>query len=392
MAQAAASLSSETLASLAAKSMSVGTAPSTNCGVQHQPSPTLANTQTLLDVQRQLRNAYEDQKKEEEQRQLRAAFEEERRKEKAKNKAEMITAAARKLTLDAIDSSPMMPGGTDSGKAKAQDASPTELLQKSYEAHLQMLMTKDNIREVQSLSGSNRASTGTVDEDIIRERLSTEPKTSTIQTNINEVNESEQPMPDEEAGTVLLGFLNSLRQSYEDAVERKSGDANVERPLRENENDRLTTPPESIHKDAELSSVIRDVRSETKRRGTKRSPNRNSDLRSPQDGDARYLSTAVSQFISNKGGRRSQRPASVTDISSGNSSFQQGEFSSSLEDSSDKTDPSSSEESDKEDPSQIRWQSKGPPRKRVKSFTVENLLAHSKRMSENSGEHKHFER
>lgn len=379
VAQAAATLPPAALATLAAGSIPVPSAvPIANIRPQHQttvPDAQLSPPQN--DIHRQLRNAYEEQKKEEEQRQLRAAFEEEQRKEEAKRAAEMAAkTTATSISISAQDNSK----DEDIATRKPEDVSPAELLQKSYEAHLQALKTRESTKEgSQSPIPPNPSSKVGIDEGSgctpseVTQTISTTSKTN------NGGNENEQPMPDEEAGTVLLGFLNSLRQSFEDAVERKSnGDRGVANDKTESTTAVESSKPSSITP----TSIMKDRRVDWKKKGTKRSPESNAKDNGQSD-TMNTLSTAVSQYIAAKGGRRSQRPPSVTDVSSGNSSTQHGELSSSLEDSSDKTDPSSSEESEKEDPARKRWHSKGPPRKRVKLFTEKNLIEHSKRMNEN---------
>ena len=208
---------------------------------------------------------------------------------------------------------------------------------------------------------------------------------SSHKTGTTHESENEQTMADEEAGTVLLGFLKSLRQSYEDAVDEKASE-----PLDQHFNYNKKEPKRAPATILDTRSLPATTKHRTEKQRSsfggmvKRSHSTISRSHSPQGSmmNARDLSSTVSQFINSKAGRRSQRPASVTDTSSGNSSSQPAEFSSSLEDSSDKTDPSSSEESEKEDRAEIRRRSKGPPRKRLKAFTAENLIAHSKRMSE----------
>lgn len=379
VAQAAASLPPAALATLATGSIPVaGAIPIANTRPQHQPSVPVADvqhSQPQKDIQRQLRNAYEEQKKEEEQRQLRAAFEEEKRKEEARLAA---AKAAKTIATSATSSVQDMSQNDDKAERKSLDVSPAELLQKSYEAHLQALKTKENAKEDFHTSSPSKLSPK-VSTDEGHCSISSEvtrPVSNTNKTN-NGGSENEQPMPDEEAGTVLLGFLNSLRQSFEDAVEKKSiGDREVEtnKPA-------TSTTENSKPSSVTPTSIMKDRPVDWKKKGSKRSPERMPDDNGQRD-TMNTLSNAVSQFISAKAGRRSQRPPSVTDVSSGNSSTQHGELSSSLEDSSDKTDPSSSEESEKEDPTRKRWQSKGPPRKRAKLFTEKNLIEHSKRMNE----------
>lgn len=360
VAQAAASISPGTLASFP-----VGSMPTSSIRLQQQqPLASVAERSQLqpnLDLQLQLRNAYEEQRKEEEQRQLRAAFEEVKKKKEEKDKADAATAASAVVVAPAV----VAPVAAIETKAAGKDVSPAELLQKSYLAHLQSLEKEAN-NKGQKGNARPKADKGTKKGD-----------------------RNEQPMADEEAGTVLLGFLNSLRQSYEDAIEEKAGEPVVEHSKKNKTEPTIT--PKTTKGMASSSTAIKQnqlkPRSNVKG-GVKRSHVSISNHRSPQIDEqaGNNLSSVVSQFMTSSAARRSLRPASVTDASSGNSSSQHAEFSSSLEDSSDKTDPSSSEESEKDDRTQRRRNSKGPPRKRLKSFTAENLIAHSKRMSEGAGD------
>jgi hypothetical protein len=351
VAQATASIPSGALASFGASSASVGSI--TSSSIRSQPPIYVAQqvpAQSNLELQLQLRNAYEEQRKEEEQRQLRAAFEEEKKKKEEKEQA----AAAAAASPVAVASKETAWAAETTTKPTVEEISPAEQLQKSYEAHLQTLKNVE---------------------------LSKEQKGNTAPARTKNECGNDQPMADEEAGTVLLGFLNSLRQSYEDAVEEKIGE-----PVDEQFTKKKTT--ESKVSPRKSSTAVNDKAEPPRSNiygGVKRSQgNISNSSKSPKEDNrnGQNLSSAVSKFMTSKMGRRSQRPASVTDASSGNSSSQQAEFSSSLEDSSDKTDPSSSEESEKEEQTQWRRASKGPPRKRLKSFTAENLIAHGKRMSE----------
>jgi len=362
VAQAAASISPGTLASFP-----VGSMPTSSIKLQQQqPLASVAERSQLqpnLDLQLQLRNAYEEQRKEEEQRQLRAAFEEVKKKKEEKDKADAAAATAASAVV--VAPAAVAPVAAIETKAAGKEVSPAELLQKSYLAHLQSLEKVAN-NKGQKVNARPKVDKGTKKGD-----------------------GNEQPMADEEAGTVLLGFLNSLRQSYEDAIEEKAGKPVVEHPKKSKTEP--TIAPKTTKGLSSSSTSIKqneDKPRSTVKGGVKRSQVSISNHRSPQSDEqaGNNLSSVVSQFMTSSAARRSLRPASVTDTSSGNSSSQHAEFSSSIEDSSDKTDPSSSEESEKDDRTQRRRNSKGPPRKRLKSFTAENLIAHSKRMSEGAGD------
>lgn len=219
---------------------------------------------------------------------------------------------------------------------------------------------------------------------------------------------------DEEAGTILLGFLNSLRRSYEDAVEEKSPNQGTENTVDQKSGEDSSAPqrqgneapawshlsqPQSKHSPKKaLIERSGSVEKRSKRSRDERPQDEEDMHQSCDDSEAGIASSspAVRSLHQSPPPRtHSTRPASVTDTStlsrsetsSGASSSQPAESSSSLEDSdskSDKTDPSSSEESEKEPAMRT---SKGPPRKRLKSsrkqqFTAENLKKHRKRMSE----------
>jgi hypothetical protein len=134
-----------------------------------------------------------------------------------------------------------------------------------------------------------------------------------------------KPRTDEDkaAGTILMGFLSSLRESYEDALVDKQKLSNGPGPM-------MTS-----RKSVETNS-------------------------SSADSVGSGVCGGPADFFKQK-----RRAVPVTDSSSGTSS-QQVESSVDESDwnSDKKTDPSSSEDSDKE---ANRHRSKGPPRKRIKS-------------------------
>jgi hypothetical protein len=379
VAQAAVSLPPVTLSSLAASPAAPlsGSLPSKVSGSQASPV-----TGFGVDFQRQLQSVYEVQRKEEEQRQLRAAFEEQ------KEKTPEISTADKKAENQQVTSRGDRSKGAVSGPASpavncSDDGlvgiSPAEQLHKSYEAHLQSLK-EQNWMKARGKQASH------------------EPcKPCTAHAVKNGLG-AEMPIDEEEAGTVLLGFLNSLRQSYEDAVENKGSDAS-DQPPRSSRTKSMVKKPSSVGPDKSSGPARRppevDMTPDDKRADQKLRVQYSKAHSSSSDDDRdRNLSTAVSQFMSSNGGQK--RPASVTDISSGNSSSQPTEFLSSLEDSSDKTEPSddssdktdqssSEEEKDEKYDEQPAPSSKGPPRKRLKgAFTKENLMVHSRRMSKSS--------
>lgn len=292
IAQAATSLPPGTLASLAANSAAA------SAGVQPQaqslPSADAVRSQLIP-------KHFEDQKKQEDQRQLRAAFEEEQRKKRATGTA---SAAA----------SPSKP-------SKSEDISPAEQLQKSYEAHLQALHQQETRKVAGQTAKASKAPTA---------------KQKSKKT------EGDQPMPDEEAGTVLLGLLNSLRTSYEDAVE-SSGASNATCVPAKKTNQKKRGEPSEILKVAEPQEAKKPApEPKGKKRTHSKTPNGGAQ-------DKNGVPSEVARFLSTNIPGSAKRPAApVTDTSSrsGNSSSNAAEFSSSHEDSSDKTGSSSSSEED----------------------------------------------
>jgi hypothetical protein len=308
--------------------------------------------------QRQLRTAYEEQKKEQGQRELLEQKLEEFQNSKGESNERSSTIAAKQA-----------PPESGSGSKKLPEISPAQQLRRNYEAHLESLK-KSSSKQHEAVAAPS---------DIVQTRKQdgeTSKSTKSMATLLTNMKESrsfrdgarvegqnledntkdaggEEKSDYEEAGTILLGFVNSLRQSYEDAVE-----------------------------ETETASV-----------GMVQKPKPQEKKRSREIADRMVLPTSP-RYPPPSQSRI--RPASVTDAStlcrsesSSGSSSQPAESSSSIEDSdskSDKTEQSSSEESEKEFTAN---QSKtGPPRKRlrpnriVKGITAQNLAEHSKRMSE----------
>jgi hypothetical protein len=367
---------------------------------------------------RQLRAAYEEQQ-EEQQRQLRSAYE-----QRLKEEAAMPQPADSK---------------TSSREVMDKKRSPAQRLQRGYEAHLKSIAPQEPVppseivpprsrqnenqrigkaqqkssgrglsapeeaRAVVSSSGKRKedSSDRRKETTIVADRNVDETKTWNVETESRERMPEDSPQKkaqtaEEEAGTILVGFLNSLRQSFEDAVEEKTippeskmditNDGNRHAPVLQSERHSISIsskPPES--KSSTKSSSLGGKRSRGQRSSSE-----------AQGGVGLHI-TSAPRFPSTASRHRALRPpASVTDTStlsrsetSSGTSSQRNESSSSLEDSdskSDKTDPSSSEESEK-DCSFIRT-NKGPPRKRLKAakqvteFTTQNLREHSKRMGQ----------
>jgi hypothetical protein len=347
------------------------------------------------DHQRQLRSAFEEQKKEMEQRQLEEQKREER-KAKTTPKTESRGAIADKGAVSISDI-----------KSQASlEISPAEQLQRSYKAHLESLKKAQNMNKnlLDATSSTEPEELQTNEERKISaetpkgivygssKSMDSSPNEKGSSSRIEKrregmqgkINETEGQTDDEEAGTILLGFIKSLRQSYEDAIE---------------ENTSMPTAVNMISKDL------------TKRVQKSESPQKKRSLEGRSSTKITLLADDLpisSESHFPPGNHGSLRPTSVTDtstlsrseivtdtstlsrseISSGASSHPT-ETSSTIGDSdskSDKTEPSSSEESEKE--CTVSNNKRGPPRKRlktgkkVKEFTEKNLAEHSKRMSE----------
>lgn len=319
----------------------------------------LQQQQQTEKTKQQLRTAYEKEKKEKHDRAL--------KKEKIEDGQESISTNGE---MPAGDAKPMG-SDTDSENRSISDMTPAQQLQRSYKAHLESLKlntAKNAGISNQDYNGENEAKRGV--------GVSTNRK-ATVNA------KGGKNAADEEAGTILLGFINSLRQSYEEAVEEKAV---------------LSTVPNAMSGHTQQTKEAVSNLQETEKRSPETTKAKTQKKkRSRQTGLPTKIPDLSSIPISTASWKRHDRPASVTDTSalsrsetSSGTSSQPNEFSSSIEDSdskSDKTDPSSSEESEKECTANKR--NKGPPRKRMKTskskkvneFTAKNLLEHSKRMS-----------
>jgi hypothetical protein len=446
-AQAAASLSPALSSQLAfSKPASV---PSNIIGIQQQQQKDKHNQQQneerqrkqrIEEHQRQLRAAYEESKKEDEQRQQ---LEDEQRQQLAANEERLRTEAAKTASSSSQSTSrsPQIP--------PSQELSPAQQLQRSYAAHLESLEEKEAVLSKDQLTSSrvddedkgatlaertmpaNKVSRNTASktevlssnaadsssigrEDISMDmEVSSDGAKSKYANSVQQVNEQPRPteaedtrIEDEEAGTILWGFLTSLRESYEDAVEQKtSASGNTaknkhaleEKKKRKSSDSNPTESQASSKPRPAVSTGSSSTASPKVSKFVNRPGKRLFDTRSagetPQQD--RIQSTPAPRFQTTSSSHRTVRPpASVTDTSlsrcetSSGASSQPTESSSSLEDSdskSEKTASSSSEESEKE--RTLVRASKGPPRKRwkackqVKEFTKQNVIEHSKRMS-----------
>ena len=360
--------------------------------------------------QRQLRSAYEERKKEEEREEFPVAYE--------------------KMPKDKDVTNGSMKGQHFSSE---ETLSPAEQLQKSYKAHLESLkgeaatISDDTKAIEQDKSSNSKADTSLHEREAISSKTQSTPlrrrdevskktgrslkgKSKEVQIGDNrqepEVT-NKQVTADEEDGTILLGFLKSLRQSYEDAVEDrqvlpaknklaggKSERREPVKPIPSNSNASKELEKTKSNTRTQSSKGLSNISNSTKRNGKRPLDDR---LRNEQCQQDNIQITSAHRFQTTAAStHRTLRPASVTDTStlsrsetSSGTSSQPAEDSSSLEDSdskSDKTDPSSSEESEKD--CTLNKVRKGPPRKRlkaseaVKEFTTQNLMEHSKRMNE----------
>jgi hypothetical protein len=432
-AQAAASLS-PALSQLAfSKPASV---PSSIIEIQQQQQKDKHNQQQKEERQRkqrneehkrQLRAAYEESKKEDEQRQLLLAANEER-----------LRAETAKTTSSSSQSTSCPPQIPPSPELSA-----AQQLQRSYAAHLESLKEKEEVPSKDQLTSSpvddedkratsaertmpeNKLSRNTASKTEVlssnaadsssngREDISMDIEVSSDGAKSKYTNSvqqgNEQPRPTEaedtrreteEAGTILWGFLSSLRDSYEDAVEQKTSASGntvnnkhaLEEKKKRNSSDsnpiesQTSSKPRPAASTGSSSTALPKVSKFVNRAGKRFFDTRLASETPQQD---TVQNTSAPQF-------QTTSPASVTDTSmsrcetSSGASSQPTESSSSLEDSDSKSDKasssSSSEESEKE--CTLIRASRGPPRKRwksckqVKEFTTQNVMEHSKRMSQ----------
>jgi hypothetical protein len=379
------------------------------------PAPSLAMGQHA----KQLKAAFEEQ-----QRALRLAYEKTLQEaEELERRSTLGDAVAGSATLVVSSTETTAGAGIradGSSNLLAKATTPAEQLQRSYEAHLASLQQSG---ELHSLHETKLAESKTPSarsppmlfpdreqkpgknissNDRIGVNIGKGGKGSTVDAAVTKLQSSRKPQ-DEEAGTILLGFLNSLRESYVDAVESKDDQEAEDPPMNltkaatvdgklamstsSAESKRIPSRPPVAASGG--GGATKNAKSGSRRhvKRSRDSCNPTKDLAPEQDGASMQ---AMSRFPSSHQCQR--KPATVTEASSGTSSQPTTEqSSSSLEDSdskSDKTDQFSSEESSEEkDQVEAENRSKGPPRKRLKSydsklheFTRENLLEHSKRM------------
>jgi hypothetical protein len=237
--------------------------------------------------------------------------------------------------------------------------------------------------------------------------MKSEDDTSGSDSTENAGTEQAAPSADEEAGTILLGFLNSLRESYEDAIEVEGDETSKTDVAKKGKKGgaRATSSTSANagrtkkqRKDPPEATVVSNGSQEKSDKGCS-----SGDVKLQVDAKGEHgtihsatpvspSTTAPTQFqkavATTSAGQRS--PISVTDAStalsiseaSSGTYSQPNESSSSMDDSdskSDNLDPCSSEESENDYP--VRQRSQGPPRKRHKACTDTSTLSRSETSS-----------
>lgn len=328
--------------------------------------------------------------KEKHARELKAAFEEQQKalrlayeKTLRENEEQEVKSSSGATSEGAIKESALSRDENITSATTCKDPgstsiSPAEQLQRSYEAHLASLQRAEQ-------KGSLNPSQLSKLVDTKEKNKEAEPRKM-------------EGSPDEEAGTILLGFYNSLRKSFEDAV----GDGHSKTETTTAVSEKKKKPKKKRNKNRENTDAASKVKapaghSTLSKSGTKkhkasspfhRQGKRSRDSSSQSSESPRQESNPITSLSRFQKAKRKIKPASVTESSSGTSSQPTTEqSSSSLDDSDSKSDKSERSTSDDSDKAVIRSHaSQGPPRKRLKGYhelnemTRENLLEHSKRM------------
>jgi hypothetical protein len=354
------------------------------------------------------------------QQQLRAAFEEQLKVEASRMAVPEVAAEAAKPPAQ---------------NASNPDISPADQLRQGYEAHLKSLQksapvqvkpvapassaglqvttnqhtslnpTSKTPNNPHSAAGMQQSNAIEIVPKSILSPLQREAENDmksedvTAGNNATETAGTEQASADEEAGTILFGFLNSLRESYENAIEvevdekaetgvakkgKKGGaratlstSANIRSKKKRKDPEATVVSNGSQEKSGNDSSD--DIEHQVDSMGENVMIQRATPI------STIAASTLFQKAVATSGQRR---PASVTDTSmsrsetSSGTSSQPNESSSSMDESdskSDNQDPSSSEESEKDYP--VPQRSHGPPRKRHKACTDTSTLSRSETSS-----------
>lgn len=317
-----------------------------------------------LTKEERLKAAFEEQ-----QRALRLAYEKSLREAQEEDRMSQATPEVQKPEPKKVASKPLPVAASNQKSSKPLTAA--ELLQRSYEAHLA------------SLQKSNQEAAAAT--SVPPQPVATKPKPAADSANNQgaKANGKKQQgkTKDEEAGTILLGFLNSLRGSYEDAVGDKGSTGDLSSSSQKDSEKRKKSK-----KRGKYSGVDKAAK-QAAAKSTSVAPTTEGMSDSKEYPKPSGRMDSLTRFHNSK----RKKPASVTETSSGSASQPSTEqSSSSLKDSDSKSDKteqnsSSSDEYDNEDAVK-QERSKGPPRKRLKGFhkanefTRENLLEHSKRM------------
>jgi hypothetical protein len=254
---------------------------------------------------------------------------------------------------------------------------PAELLQRSYEAHLASLQ-KEEQGDKGPIASSQSAALSPCFQ--VASGLSTKKNRFQVKKNMKKKSHDvscQATVEEDEGRQLMVGFLQSLRGSFEDALSRNTGnmhDGAHNQQIRKQRKKRQSSSSRSKPKASEKHPVVKSNRGGSNCRV------------SPKLADSNTKVTSMDRYQNRK---RNIKPASVTETSSGSSSQPTTEqSSSSIEDfdsKSEKTDQSSTSDEFENDAAPT---SKGPPRKRLKildnqkgnQFTVENVLEHSIRM------------
>lgn len=296
-------------------------------------------------------------------------------------------------------------------KTAKKALSPAEQLQQTYEAHLASIQKAEKKAAPMPTAASGVAKAVATDGAIKAKKV--KKKKISVDRGLPEEGNSR----DEEAGTILLGFLNSLRGSYEDAVGDAAGSARAaaiavvsaakasgsesnghskeasvqgEKP---SASSAKKTAAKRQSKKPDKRVLISSKKPEGQPGGKRKRGSNSLSASAPNRQDMQ--DSAITALMNSSQNKAKQ----VSETSSGNSSSQPSteQSASSIEDSdskSDKTDNTSGDETAEEEDGAMKRArsstSKGPPRKRLKNmqeankFTRANLLEHSKRMDRES--------
>jgi len=338
-------------------------------------------------------------KREEHTKKLKAAFEEQQKalrmayekslKDAQEREENSFDSEASNMSSDSKERKKITDINTTLRKSEASfdTISPAQQLQRSYEAHLASLQKAEQHASSKPVLFPNSPELEPTSSRNVELNKAESTKIEGVGKS------SQKKTQDEEAGAILLGFLNSLRESFEDAVEAKDGyKERTEQCSDSTMHLKASTATESIQTVQLDSSILKsEVSLDSSTHVSERRNENDNDHSHISMHSRRQLSDPITSLSHFQSSKRKVKLPSVTETSSSTSSQPTIEQpSSSQEDSkSDKMDHSSSEESEKE---MTRRISKGPPRKRLKGFhephefTRENLMAHSKRMDMECGQ------